>query len=215
MHIISSILLAFSSSLDSLIIGITYGIKKIEIKLFINIIIALIVTLGTFLSMVLGAILGKFIPIYVCDYIGATLLIAVGFWMTFDFYKEIRCSKENKNEDSICSNKNNSELIESLNYDDILKNNKTADIDGSGNIELKEAISLALALSINNFALGIGGSMSRISITLTTIFTFIFSVFILIIGLKIGNSFLSKICGKYSGLLSALIIIVMGIFQML
>ena len=48
MHIIASILLAFSASLDSLIIGIAYGIKKIRIKFSINIIIALIVTLGTF-----------------------------------------------------------------------------------------------------------------------------------------------------------------------
>ena len=37
MCLISSILLAFSASLDSLIIGIAYGIKKIRIKLSINI----------------------------------------------------------------------------------------------------------------------------------------------------------------------------------
>ncbi|MEN8076463.1 sporulation membrane protein YtaF [Clostridioides difficile] len=203
MHIIPSILLAFSASLDSLIIGIAYGIKNIKIKLFINIIIASIVTLGTFLSMVLGAILINFLPIYICNYIGATLLIIVGLWMTFDYFKEQRNL-----------NKKNNDLIESLNYEEILYNNKTADADGSGNIELKEAISLALALSINNFALGIGASMSGISIPLTTIFTFIFSVLILIVGLKIGNSFLSKIFGKYSGLLSALIIIVMGIVQL-
>ena len=43
MCLISSILLAFSASLDSLIIGIAYGIKKIRIKLSIYIIIALIV----------------------------------------------------------------------------------------------------------------------------------------------------------------------------
>lgn len=204
MHIIPSILLAFSASLDSLIIGIAYGIKNIKIKLGINIIIALIVTLGTFLSMVLGAILSNFIPIYICNYIGAILLILVGLWMTFDYFKEQRNL-----------NPKNNDLIESLHYDEILTNNKTADIDGSGNIELKEAISLALALSINNFALGLGASMSGISIPLTTIFTFIFSIIILIVGLKIGNSFLSKIFGKYSGLLSAIIIIVMGVCQLL
>ena len=90
MHIIASILLAFSASLDSLIIGIAYGIKKIQIKFSINIIIALIVTLGTFLSMVLGAILSKFIPVYICNYTGAILLIIVGLFMTFDFFKEQR-----------------------------------------------------------------------------------------------------------------------------
>ena len=109
----------------------------------------------------------------------------------------------------------NKDIIESLNYDEILTNNKTADTNGSGNIEVKEAVSLAIALSLNNFALGLGASMSGISIPLTTIFTFIFSILILILGLKIGNSFLSKIFGKYSDLLSAIIIIAMGIFQLL
>lgn len=211
MHIFASILLAFSASLDSLIIGIAYGIKKIKIKFSINIIIALIVTLGTFLSMVLGAILSEFIPIYICNYIGAILLIIVGLFMSFDFYKEQRNLKRSK----LTSAKENNDIIESLHYDDILTNNKTADADGSGNIELKEAISLALALSINNFALGLGASMSGISIPLTTLFTFLFSILILIVGLKIGNSFLSEIFGKYSGLISAIIIIAMGIFQLL
>ena len=200
MFIFSSILLAFSASLDSLIIGIAYGIKKIRIKFSINIIIALIVTLGTFLSMLLGAILGNFIPGYICNYIGAILLIAVGIWMTIDYYKD----QKSLSSDTTDSDDINNDLIDSLNYDEILTKNKTADIDGS----------VALALSINNFALGIGASMAGISIPLTTAFTFIFSVLILIIGFKIGNSFLSKIFGKYSGLLSALIIILMGVFQL-
>ena len=130
MHIIASILLAFSASLDSLIIGIAYGIKKIRIKFSINIIIAFIVTLGTLLSMVLGAILNKFIPVYICNYIGAILLIVVGLFMTFDFFKEQR----NLNKNEINTQKENKDIIESLHYDDILINNKTADTDGSGNI---------------------------------------------------------------------------------
>lgn len=211
MHIISSILLAFSASLDSLIIGIAYGIKNIRIKFSINIIIALIITSGTFISMILGAFLSKFIPAYICNYIGGIVLCGVGLFMTCDFIKEQKKLKKNE----IYKENENKDIIESLNYDEILTNNKTADTNGSGNIEVKEAVSLAIALSLNNFALGLGASMSGISIPLTTIFTFIFSILILILGLKIGNSFLSKIFGKYSDLLSAIIIIAMGIFQLL
>lgn len=208
---ISSILLAISSSLDNFVIGITYGIKNIRIKFSINIIIALIVTLGTFISMALGAFLCNFIPIYICKYIGAGLLIIVGIYMGISFFKEQKELKESK----LYSLDNTTNIIESLNYDDILNCNKTADINHSGNIEFKEAISLALALSINNFSLGLGTSMSGINIPLATFFTFIFSILTIIIGLKIGNSFLSKIFGKYSGLLSSIIIILMGIFQLL
>jgi hypothetical protein len=69
------------------------------------------------------------------------------------------------------------ECLSKITNDDILNCNKTADINHSGNIEFKEAISLALALSINNFSLGLGTSMSGINIPLATFFTFIFNLF--------------------------------------
>ena len=81
MNIIPSILLAFSASLDSLIIGIAYGIKKIRIGLLINFIIALIVTFGTFISMILGAVVSELIPAIITKYIGSILLICIGIWM--------------------------------------------------------------------------------------------------------------------------------------
>ena len=78
---------------------------------------------------------------------------------------------------------------------------------------LAAIITLALSLSINNLALGIGASISGISIILTTILTFVFSVITMIIGLKLGSRYLSKIFGEYSPLISAVIIIAMGIFE--
>ena len=217
MHILSSILLAFSSSIDSLIIGIAYGVKQIRIKFIINLVISIIVTLTTFLAMCLGRLICDYIPADICNYIGSTLLIIVGLYMIWDYYK-----KEHKH-----TEENSVEFIKSLDYDQIIELdltqfpkeaqiiefNKTADIDGSGNIEISEAIILALSLSINNLALGIGASISGISIILTTILTFVFSVITMIIGLKLGSRYLSKIFGEYSPLISAVIIIAMGIFE--
>ena len=203
MHILSSILLAFSSSIDSLIIGIAYGVKQIRIKFIINLVISIIVTLTTFLAMCLGRLICDYIPADICNYIGSTLLIIVGLYMIWDYYK-----KEHKH-----TEENSVEFINSLDYDQIIEFNKTADIDGSGNIEISEAITLALSLSINNLALGIGASISGISIILTTILTFVFSVITMIIGLKLGSRYLSKIFGEYSPLISAVIIRAMGIFE--
>ena len=207
MNIIPSIFLAFSESLDSLIIVIAYVVKKIRIGLFINIVIALIVNCGTFISMVLGSVLNKFIPIIICNYVGAILLLIVGLYMIVEYLKKSKSLKQD-------NSKTTNDIMESLDYDEIMIQNKTSDADGSGNIELREAVTLALALSVNNFALGLGASMSGISIPLTTIFTFVFSIVILIIGLKLGNSILSKVLGKYSPLFSALIILIMGIVQL-
>lgn len=204
MHIISSIILAFSASIDSLIIGLAYGIKKIKIDFIINIIIAIVVTLGTFLSMYIGLILSKFIPKQFCSLIGSFMLIIMGCWMLYVEYKKNRPQKNKSGE-----------LMDSLNYDEILNNDKTLDMDHSGTIDIKEALTLAVALSVNNLALGIGGSIAGLSILITTIFTFIFSILTLLLGLKIGNSFLSNFFGKYSSYISAFIIITMGITELL
>lgn len=203
MHILSSILLAFSSSLDSLIIGIAYGVKNIKIKLSINLVIAIIVTITTFLSMCLGSFISNYIPVAYCSYIGSILLLIVGFYMLWDFFKKKNADTKSTEVD----------FINSLDYDEIIELNKTADINGSGNIEIGEAITLALSLSVNNLALGIGASISGISITLVTILTFIFSVITMILGLKLGSKYLSKLFGEYAPLLSSLIIIGMGIFE--
>ena len=203
MHIFSSILLAFSSSIDSLIIGIAYGVKQIRIKLIINLVISIIVTLTTFLAMCLGHLICDYIPTSICNYIGSSLLIIVGLYILWDYYKK----KHKHTEENLV------EFINSLDYDEIVELNKTADINGSGNIEISEAITLALSLSINNLALGIGASISGISIFLTTILTFVFSIITMSIGLKLGARYLSKIFGEYSPLFSAIIIIAMGIFE--
>lgn len=203
MHIFSSILLAFSSSIDSLIIGIAYGVKQIRIKLIINLVISIIVTLTTFLAMCLGHLICDYIPTSICNYIGSSLLIIVGLYILWDYYEK----KHKHTEENLV------EFINSLDYDEIVELNKTADINGSGNIEISEAITLALSLSINNLALGIGASISGISIFLTTILTFVFSIITMSIGLKLGSRYLSKIFGEYSPLFSAIIIIAMGIFE--
>ncbi len=207
MNILSSILLAFIASLDSLIIGLAYGVKKIKISIAVNSFIAIIVTLGTFLSMYLGLLLCKILNKDIPTLLGAVLLIIVSLWMMIDYFIKKR---KHKNISSYST-----DVSDYLDYDDIIAKDKTADIDGSGAIELKEAVGLSVALSLNNFALGFGASMSGISIPITTSFTFIFSVFMVLIGLKLGNRIFSKIFGKAAPLFSAFIIALMGIYQII
>lgn len=206
MNIIPSIILAFSSSLDNFIIGLAYGIKKINIKLIINFVISTIVTTGTFISMYLGIIVCKFINPAICSLLGSILMILVGVWIIYDQYRTHKSANNN-----IGPKK---EIIDPIDFEDIMLNNHTADIDNSGDINITEAITLALALSINNFALGLGASISGINIYLTCLFTFIFSILSLFIGLKIGNSCFSKIVGKNSSLIAGAIIVIMGIIQL-
>ena len=82
-------------------------------------------------------------------------------------------------------------------------------------LTLKESITLSLALTINNLGIGIAASIAGISIFLNTLCTFVITILSLILGLSIGNSYLSNIFGKYGGLVSGIIIVLLGLYECL
>lgn len=82
-------------------------------------------------------------------------------------------------------------------------------------IDRKDIIKIIVALSVNNIATGIAASISGINVLFATMFTFIFSLIFIFIGNLIGiksksNNFISK----YSNVISAILIIVIGILEL-
>ncbi len=78
--LISSLLFGISASLDALLVGISYGIRKIRIRFWQNIIISLITLLGTCLSVGLGHKLIPFLPTAVQGCVGSLILILLGLY---------------------------------------------------------------------------------------------------------------------------------------
>ncbi len=188
MHILSIALFSISSNLDNLTVSIGYGMENIKIKFFSNFIISFISALGTFISMSVGAIVVKFINPKIANNIGSFILIFIGLYFCYQFFK----------------NKSDNNLI---------NNPSRADKDNSKVIEPKEAISLAFALTINNFGVGFGASVAGLNVFITSIVTFFISALFLEIGDKLGSGFFSKIFGKYSDLISGLLIAFIGVYE--
>jgi putative sporulation protein YtaF len=205
MHLLSAVLFAFSSNIDNLTVGIAYGIKKTKIQLSGNILIAIITSIGTFLSMTVGRLITSIISVRVANSLGSIILVAIGLWFIFDF---IRNERKNYNK-SI-----NTESSELLGYKKIMESPEIADVDHSGYIDVKEAVSLALALTINNLGTGVAASITGINIPLAVAATFIFSIVTLEVGGIIGNSAFSKIFGKYTNFVSGVIIVILGVYEM-
>ncbi|MBL4932254.1 sporulation membrane protein YtaF [Clostridium paridis] len=198
MHIISIILFALTSNIDNFTIGIAYGMKKIKVGIFSNLIVAFISAIGTFISMSIGLLISNLLPVRFSNILGAGILVVIGLWFIKDFFtqKKLAISKDNK-------------------LTNLLDNPYGADTNNSGNIDIKESITLAFALTINNLGLGIGASITGLNIQYTTTFTFIFSILTLSLGSLLGNSFLSWLFGRFAPLVSGLIIVVLGIYEML
>lgn len=202
MNYTTALLLSVSANLDTFAVCISYGMKKVKLSFIGALLISLITSLGTFLSMYLGKIITNFISPKIVTIIGGILLLILGLKIVIDFLKKYRKSHV---EDLLRHKK--------VSYGEILDNPIKADADNSGDIDIKECITLSIALTLNNLSVGIAASIAGISILLNTLFTFILTWINIGIGFYVGRRYASKLVGKYSDLVSGILIIILGIYQ--
>ena len=199
MSFLSILLFVIAASLDILVVSLAYGLKDIKINFSSTIVITSISALGTFISMILGKFLVDLIPVKLGDIIGGLVLLLLGFYSIYSYFKEKKILTSHNSEN------NSSPTF-------ILENPEVADKDKSGNIDFKESLALSLALALNNFGLGIGASISGLNIAFTTISTFIISLIFISLGFYLSKSIKSKNISKNSNLISGIIIIILSLF---
>nr|BDA27727.1 sporulation protein [Clostridium perfringens] len=199
MSFLSILLFVIAASLDILVVSLAYGLKNIKINFSSTLVIASISALGTFISMILGQFLVDLIPVKLGDIIGGLVLLALGFYSIYSYFKEKKILTSHNSEN------NSSPTF-------ILENPEVADKDKSGNIDFKESLALSLALALNNFGLGIGASISGLNIAFTTISTFIISLIFISLGFYLSKTIKSKNISKNSNLIAGIIIIILSLF---
>lgn len=209
---INCILLAISSSIDSLGIGITYGIKNTKIILFAKIILFVISFTISMLSIWFGEVIKNFLPISFTKYIGAFILIFMGLFICF---QSVNSKKSNsidlKNETKIYSF-----FINFLGITiKIIKNPISSDLDGSHYIDSKEALFLGLALSLDSIGVGIGSSIIGINSYIFPLFVSFFQLCFLSIGTFLGKKLhkLKKMPDNLWSAFSGILLCIIGIIK--
>lgn len=209
--LLNSLILAISSSIDSLGIGITYGIKNTKISYMAKVILFAISFSISILSIWFGNVIKDIFPIYITKFIGSFILILMGIFICFQALK-----KDDKNNISnvqkFHEEKIYSFFIKFLGITvKIIKNPIYSDLDKSNMIDPKEALFLGIALSLDSFVIGIGSSIMGISSTmfplLVSIFQLIFLSFGNFLGRKLHSfgSFPDNIWSVFSGTLLVII----------
>jgi putative Mn2+ efflux pump MntP len=236
-HVFSSFLLSVSSNVDALAVAIAYGVKKLKIGMFSNILIAFVSTSGTVLSMTVGAVINRYLPPAAANLLGSGVLIAIGLWGIWDTLEREKKrnrakSKQKKLDRSLVAAGgytanfskddglrgrgglvDDSGRMVDLSYESFLENPERADKDQSGYIDVKESIALAFGLTINNLGSGVGAGISGLSIVLTAVLTFAFSLLAIIGGYFMGDRLTAKMTGIWTGILSGLLVIGLGIYE--
>ncbi|PNB63295.1 sporulation membrane protein YtaF, partial [Pseudomonas sp. GW456-E7] len=140
-----------------------------------------------FISMLIGSFLTKFFPVYVTEKLGGLILVGIGVWVLYQFFKPAKDKEYLLHEKTLL----NLEVRSLGIVIHILRKPMSADIDKSGVINGIEAVLLGFALSIDAFGAGIGAAILGFSPIVMSIAVAIMSSLFVSIGINAGH-FLSK-----------------------
>ncbi len=197
MQFLSSILFGVSASLDSLLVGVSYGIRRIHIRLWQNLFISSVTLLGTCLSISAGHLLVPLLSEAVCRYAGSLILALLGAYYCLKW------------------------LISSLRdrHDDKLAHYGEISSASSGQkwetLSLAEVFTLSLTLSLNNLGIGLSASLAGLSLLSTAAATFACSVLLLFLGNQLGRCRLLQLAGTAAEPVSGILLIGLGLVQLI
>ncbi|MFJ7183048.1 sporulation membrane protein YtaF [Lysinibacillus xylanilyticus] len=179
----------FSSSIDNLGVGLSYGIRKINVRFDKNILISVICFLMSMAGITFGVWLSKILPGMLPVVIGAVLLCIIGI-------RIILLAKPRKQETSIVDRKN--EMQSNNNVQDILRNPAEAHFNKSGEIGWGEAVLLGIALAGNALTNGVGAGLLGLSPLVISILAAIGSFITVWLGVKLGSKVADVRIGSFT-----------------
>ena len=217
----NAFVLALSASIDSLGVGITYGLKKTKINVSAFLVLFILSITFTSVSILLGHLITSLISNFFVSLLGALILFFIGVFIILGATinnKKTSEAENNYNENDINISKEYNFFIKCLGITiNIIKDPVNSDIDRSNKIDIKEAIFLGVTLSLDSIGIGFGGSTigvnSFIFPLLISIFQIIFLSFGSLIGKKISNA--SKIPSKMWNIISGVLLICIGIIKII
>lgn len=204
MIFLSPLLLAISSNLETLSISLSYGIKKIYLPKSTMILFSVLTSISVFISMHIGKL---FLPLFgfqLADIFGAILLCFIGISSIVEY---VKIEKKRTGYDTSYFYEN------PFGYKNILDNPIVIDADKSNHIDMKECLTLCLAISLNNSLTFFAGSLTGININLSSFLYFLISIISICLGSYYSKWLSFRLLKKYSYLISGVILIFLGILE--
>lgn len=197
-------ILATSVSLDSLGVGISYGIRKVRIPFAYKILMCFFSIFYASLALFAGKSLSNFLTPAFSNFLGFSVLCAMGTWIIFQgIFRSTEKNSLQKNS-STESKTLMKFVIKSLGIIiHVVKNPLDCDLDKSGTIDIKEAIILGLVLSLDAIGVGIGSALSNIYSMSIPFFVALFQLIFLYLGTFVGEK-ISNLSHNHSKLLAIL-----------
>lgn len=206
--LLNCILLAFCVSIDSLSIGLTYGLKNTKISLGAKLILFIISIIITSLAIFIGDYICKIFSPNVSTSIGCVLLCIMGLWI---IAQAITNNKEKVKKEYHFFIKFLGITIQ------IIRDPSYSDLNKSNRIEGKEALYLGMALSLDSIGIGIGSSIIGLNSFVFPMLVAIFQLFFLSFGSYLGKKIkdISNIPENIWSIIAGVLLIFVGISKVI
>ena len=204
-----SLLLVSSLCIDSFVASMAYGTSKIRIPFISTIIINLVCTITLGCSLLIGSIFKSFLPGNLPVVLGFLLLMALGIYRLFEYVFKSYISKCSKSDSPLTFKIFDFQFVLQVYADEI-----KADFDNSKCLNIKESFYLALALSLDSLAVGVGSSLGNINYIQVLILCFFIGIIAVSFGVFLGRKFAQKLHFEFSWL-SGVLLIVLAIIRIL
>lgn len=212
---LSVILLSVSLSLDALFVGFAYGINGTHIPLRSKLVVCLFSIFYSGLAVFAGSALARFLPPFAGRLIGALLLAFIGIWMIL---KAVIRKKSASPDDDGGDPTLFKWMIKPLNITvQILRNPDAGDVDRSGIIDIKEAVLIGSALSIDAIGVGVSSALAGLSNWYIPLVVGVTQLIFLSSGLFAGKNLKSfkQIDERYTSIIPGTILIVLSFLRLL
>lgn len=200
--ILESLMLASALSIDTFVAGFAYGGNKIKIPFLsvqiINIVCSSILGISLFAGTLLRQYISSGLTVVICF----SILFVLGIIKLLDSITKSIIRKHNKLNKEIKFSMLNFKFILNL-YADPEK----ADVDCSRIISPMEALSLAVALSLDGLAVGFGAALGNVNGVTVFLCSLVTNAVGILLGCYIGNKIAREIRFDLSWLSGVLLII--------
>ena len=204
-----ALFIALALSLDAFVAGFSYGTCKIKIPVVSVLVMDAICSLSIGAAFLAGVFLKNFIPGQITAAICFVLLFLLGMVKLLDGITTSLLQKYGAISSNIKFSFCNFRFVLSL-----YANPECADTDHSKTISPKEAVSLAIALSLDGMAAGLGAAFGNVNGTAVFLCSFFTEAIAVICGTALGNRAAKKLTFNISWL-GGLILILLAFLKLL
>jgi putative sporulation protein YtaF len=189
--------LAVALSLDSLGVGVAYGLRRIRVSWSFYLIVALCSGGLMALSMTLGRHLSGSLHPSLARSAGGLVLIGVGIWQLYQGWQGFR-----------------SGLAPTVGLVvQILVEPAAADVDSSGHLDPPESLALGLALGLDSLGAGLGLAMTGFSLILTPLVAVACAIFVRL-GIAAASHPLADPVARRAVALPGILLILLGVLRL-